>query len=564
MGRRMSALTHVPRAPTGHNEVQLAKNQTNQARRVKPQQVTDIAEVDRYLLPQSFRRFVTDAFEVVEGGDSYAAGVRSGEFPARFVAGWHVDAICDHLQAVSYGHIKRLIINVPPGTMKSMLCSVLWPAWMWSRESTNPAFSFANEKHRMLFSSYAEDFTKRDTRKSRALIESEWYRDRFPHVVLKSHPDTMMEFHNTSGGERQGASTDSGVTGKHVHGIVEDDPLKMQDAPSKHARDVVWEYRTQGLGFRLLPEAGWRVLTMQRLHEDDPSGRILKMRDESDPDEYMHLMLPLEFETKRRCKTALPFVDPRKSEGELLWPARMDRKFVDEKKSPTKGLGEYGYAGQAQQRPAPAEGGLIKRAWLQRYTVMPVSFDLIWQSWDLALGSDKKNNTTQDPWAGGWFGSRGSDVYLLPTKILPGPGRSKVTTFPIVVRAMKQAYDEMNITMRCDGILVENKASGKPAKDTLAEQKVPGIVMWNPIGDKAVRVVACSPFIEAGNFYVPDEALDPSIGAYVEELVSYPNASHDDQVDMTTQAILWWRKNHSSRGSIDLSGGERDAPHKIA
>lgn len=556
MPRSKVRLQRYPGDKPGDVRIQgLHNRQVAQARKVDVKQVTDEAELDRELLARSFRRFVVDAFEVVEGGDAYAAGVRTGEYAPRFVPGWHIDAICDHLQAVTEGQIKRLIINVPPGTMKSLLCSVLWPAWVWTRDA----------KHRMLFSSYSEEFTRRDTRKSKLLILSEWYRERWPDIALKTEPDTMMEFHNTRGGERQGASTNSGVTGKHVHGIVEDDPLKMQDAPSKTAREAVWEYRTQGLGFRLLPEAGWRVLCMQRLHEDDPCGRILRMRDVEDADEYVHLMLPMEFEAKRQCRTALPFKDPRTHEGELLWPSRMNEKFVAEKRSPTKGLGEYGYAGQAQQRPAPAEGGLIKRAWLQRYEVVPTEFDLVWQSWDLALGTDAKGkvNPTNDPWGGAWFGSKGPNIYLLPQKLLPGPGRSRLSTFPEVVRAMKAGYLEFEKALRCDGILIENKASGKPAKDTLVEQKVPSIIMWNPIGDKMVRAVACTTFFEGGNFFVPDETLDPTIGAYVEELVSFPNATHDDQVDFTTQAILWWRRNHGYHMPMDFSGGERESPSSL-
>lgn len=486
------------------------------------------------------------AFEVVEGGDAWAALVRAGKQPPRFTPGWHVDAIADHLQAVADGHIKRLLINVPPGTMKSLLTCVLWPAWLWARDPTL----------RLLFSSYSEEFTKRDARRSKALIRSEWFGSLFPDVKIKPEPDTMLEHHTTVGGERHGASTNSGVTGKHVHGIIEDDPLKTQDAQSARAREEAWLYRTQALGFRLLPEGGWRVVVMQRLHEDDPSGRILARggRDgEDDPDAYVHLCLPMEFEMGRRCVTPI-FSDPRKAEGELLWPRRMNADFVREKKSP-QGLGEYGYAGQAQQRPAPAAGAMIKREWLRYYTVLPDLAAARWeQSWDLIFDGDGEGSfVVGQVWA--QLGANHYLVYQYRERV------DFVTTLAAFVR-VSTMYPKARRKR------VEKKANGAALISVLGA-KVAGIVPVIPKGSKASRLDAVSPLFEAGNVWAPDPKTAPWVSSWVEEVVGMtplgPSTANDDQVDTTTQYLsdkgLLQRK--AGGFTIDLSVGARPSPWQL-
>jgi predicted phage terminase large subunit-like protein len=472
----------------------------------------DARSLERTLYLRHFREFVADAFEVVEGGDAHAALVRAGRRAPKFIQGWHIDAIADHLQAVAEGQIRRLLINIPPGTSKSLLSCVLWPAWLWARDPTL----------RFLFSSYSEEFTRRDCRKAKALIASDWYRGLFPEVRLKRDPDTSMEHHTTAGGERHGASTGSGVTGKHVHCIVEDDPLKAQDARSPRAREEVWDYRTQTLGFRLLPETGWRIVIMQRLHEDDPSGRILARAGkdaEDDPDEYVHLCLPMEFEPSRRCSTIL-FDDPRKEEGELLWPARMDRRFVDALKSP-QGLGAYGYAGQAQQRPSPVEGGVIKRHWWRYYEQPPEVFDRVILSWDLTFKQTGSSWVVGQAW-----GQKGPDAFLLDQV------RDRLD-FPAqvaAVRALREKWPEAKET------LIEDAANGS-AVVSVVRKEIPGVIPIPPRGSKEARLAAVAMFVEAGNVWLPHPRIAPWIDGLVEEVTVFPNGANDDQCDCAGQAL---------------------------
>ncbi|HSC14603.1 MAG TPA: phage terminase large subunit [Gammaproteobacteria bacterium] len=499
--------------------------------------VVDTRAVERALCSRHFREFLPEAFEVMEGGDAHAALVRAGRRPPRFIPGWHIDAMADHLQAVADGEIRRLLINVPPGCMKSATACVLWPAWLWARDATL----------RFLFSSYSEEFTKRDCRKTKALLNSEWYRELFPDVKLKRDPDTAMEHHTTAGGERHGASTNSGVTGKHVHGIVEDDPLKAQDARSPRAREDAWEYRTQTLGFRLLPEAGWRVVIMQRLHEDDPSGRILARagRDtEEDTDEYVHLCLPMEYEPSRRCSTVL-FDDPRKVEGDLLWPARMDRRYVDALKSP-QGLGAYGWAGQGQQRPSPAEGGIIKRAWWRYYRERPTEFERLLISWDLIFKQSGSSWVVGQVW-----GRKGPDAFLLDQlrDKLDFPGQLNA------VRGFKEKWPDAK------EILIEDAANG-PAVVSVVKKEIPGVIPVPARGSKESRLAAIATFVEAGNVWLPDPTIAPWVEGFVEEVAMFPNGANDDQCDCASQGLnRIFSGPKKATGAFNLGrAGERPSP----
>lgn len=505
--------------------------------------IVDAAALERAILTRSFREFVPLAFEVAEGGDAWAELVRTGRQSPRFMPGWHIDAVADHLQGVADGHIKRLLVNIPPGTAKSRVACVLWPAWLWARDP----------RLRFIFSSYSETFTKRDARKSKELIQSAWYRSLFPGVTMAAVPDTAMEQRTTAGGERHGASTNSGVTGKHVHGIVEDDPLKAQDAYGEGKREEVWLYRTQTLGFRLLPEAGWRVVIMQRLHEDDPSGRILannKKDGAEDENGYVHLCLPMEFEAKRRCVTYVKgvelFHDPRTTEGDLLWPARMNAAFVAEKKGP-HGLGAYGWAGQGQQRPAPAEGGIIKRSWLRHYDKLPDGLTHWWQSWDLIFDGDGEGSFV----VGQVWARKGADRYLVWQRRAREDFVATLLGFVNVSRAYPQARKKK----------VEKKANGA-ALISMLKHKVPGIVPVNPRGSKEARMMSVSPYFEAGNVWLPSRELAAWVDEYVEEIVTFPNSTYDDQADATSQA-LDDPNQHVGAFTIDLSVGARPSPWRL-
>ncbi len=349
---------------------------------------------------RSFREFVEQAWHVLEPSTA-------------FVPGMHVDAICDHLQAVTEGRIRDLIINVPPGHAKSLLTAVFWPAWVW----------IDKPQTRWVFSAYRADLAMRDSVKCRTLIESEWYQSRWgDRFGLRDDENQKQRWANDRTGYRVIASVGAG-TGERGDVVVIDDPTSVDQAESDTERKTANEWWTGTMSTRLNDlRTGHRVVIMQRLHEDDLTGNL-------EGRGYELLMLPQEFEPDRACVTSIGWRDPRTEPGELLWPvkngaAEIARMKVD--------LGSYRYAGQYQQRPSPAGGGIFKRFWwrywrprgtelppvavrlldgsLQQVHAMelPAKFDEMLQSWDMAF----KDLSTSDYVVGGVWGSGGADRFL--------------------------------------------------------------------------------------------------------------------------------------------------------
>jgi hypothetical protein len=257
-----------------------------------------------------------------------------------FVPGFHIDAICDHLQAVTQGHIANLIINVPPGHAKSLLIAVFWPAWTW----------IDHPQSRWLFSSYREPLAIRDSVKCRRLIESDWYQqlwsDRYQ---LAGDQNQKNRFENDRTGYRVVVPMSAG-TGERGDYVVVDDPHSVDQAASDAERTRAVDWWNGSMSTRLNDFSnGHKIVIQQRLHEADLTGDLLTRGG------YEHLCLPAEFEPDRQCHTSIGWKDPRTTAGELLWPQRIDAAALEALKIT---LGSYRYAGQYQQRPAPAEGGM--------------------------------------------------------------------------------------------------------------------------------------------------------------------------------------------------------------
>src|ERR1019366_3876920 len=292
-------------------------------------------EVEAELAKRKFRDFIEQAWHVVE--------------PARaLISAWHVDAIAEHLQAISEGQIKHLLINVPPGHGKSLIVSVLWPAWQWIRNENGAQW-------RGLFASYNGGLATRGSGGCRTLMESPWYRDGFSPAWRLSSEQNASYFENTNSGFRISLSVGGCGTGFRGDAIVVDDPLNASDQYSETARreSVFWWDQVMSSRLNNL-ETGSKVIIMQRLHEADLSGHVLEQGT------YEHLCLPSEFEPERRSVTSIGWRDPRIEPGQILFPVLYPRTVLDQAR---KDLGAAGYAGQHQQRPSPAEGGVLQRHW---------------------------------------------------------------------------------------------------------------------------------------------------------------------------------------------------------
>jgi predicted phage terminase large subunit-like protein len=447
-------------------------------------------EIDQELATRHFGEFVRQAWATVEPSTP-------------FVPGWHIDAIVAHLEAVALGQIRNLLINVPPRHMKSLLVSVFWPAWEWIRWA----------QRRWLFSSYGAQLTIRDSVKCRRLIESPWYQERWgDRFALTSDQNTKGRFDNDRSGYRLSTSVGGAATGEGGDRIVCDDPNNITAA---------------------------KVIVMQRCHQQDLAGHLLEQGG------WEHLCLPAEYEGSR-VTTSIGFSDPRKEHGELLWRERFGSEEIASLKV---SLGSYAAAGQLQQRPSPAGGGLIKRHWFRFWQPRGVNFppvivqtpdgspvsipaidvpnrvDEQIQSGDCAF----KDLATSDYVVGQVWGRVGS-VYLLGDQV-----RARMDC-PTTVKAVRELSMKWPNTI---AKLIEDKANGSAVIQMLSRE-IPGLLPVNPEGGKVARASAVSPLIEAGNIFLPHPLHAPWVNDFIEECAAFPNGAHDDQVDAMTQALLRW------------------------
>jgi predicted phage terminase large subunit-like protein len=423
---------------------------------------------------------------------------------------WHLDALCAHLEAVTEGRINRLLVNVPPGSSKSLLVSVMWQAWEWGPRGLRSM--------RYLATAFNDGPVKRDTRKCRDLILSDWYRSLWPEVVLTRTGETS--FANSNTGTREGVSFGS-LTSQRGDRLIIDDPHSTETAESPAERQNTTRKFREGATNRLNDqERSAIVVIMQRLHDEDVSGTILKLGMG-----YVHLCLPMEFEPERRCVTPI-FTDPRTHDGDLLDPVRFGRETVEKLK---RDMGSYAYAGQYQQRPTPREGGLFKRAWFEGKTIRQAPAGTKWvRHWDLAATAAKRKVTGQAATAG--------------VKIGRAPDGSFIVGH--VVRVMEEGADvrrTIKATAEADGKAVRISLPQDPGQAGKVQAKdlivllAGWVVSAEPeSGDKVTRAEPFSAQCEAGNVYLVEGAWN---GAYLDELCLFPGGSQKDQVDASSGAF---------------------------
>jgi len=458
--------------------------------------------------------------------------------------GWALDAICLHLQAVSDGDLTRLLMNVPPGSCKSLLTNVFWPAFEWGPLDM-PGMRFLSTAHK-------QDLAVRDNMKCRRLIQSEWYQERWP-IRITSDQNSKSKFENDKTGFREAMAFTS-MTGSRGDRVILDDPLSVADANSDAAiADCESSFR-EALPTRVNNDESSIVVIMQRLHEKDPSGIILK-----EMLGYEHLMLPMEYEERRKCRTSIGFTDPRKVEGELMFPERFGANTVDVYK---KTLGEQAYAGQMQQRPAPAGGGILKIKHFQLWPTawkLPV-FEYVVQSYDGAYDDDA--TSSNDPSActvWGIFeerGIRGAILLDAWDDHLGYPDFRKK-----VLEDWHSLYGQTNERKgkKADAILVENKSSGISILQDLRRAKIPAIP-YNPGRmSKIARAHAVSAVHELDNIYILESNKNPGkfitwAKAFIDQVEIFPNAEHDDYVDTYTQALAFLRDG----GQLEMPETDED------
>ncbi len=492
-----------------------------------------LAALDRLLCDGSLRDFIRQAWKLIEPG-------------RRLAWNWHIDAIADHLTAVSKGQIRKLIINVPRRHMKSLAVSVFWPAWQWT---TKP-------ETRWLFASHSLSLCVRDSRHCRQIVESAWYQSLWgKQFTLTSDQNQKTYFENDKQGFRLCRSVGASAIGQGGDIVVADDPHDPEEVQSEVQRLSVLNWWDGVMASSVTdPDKSAHVLIMQRVHHGDLAGHLLAQGG------YEHLCLPSEFIPERRCVTSIGFQDPRKERGELLFEKRFKRNYIDDQKIR---LGSYKFAGQHQQNPSPQEGGLAKRHWWRfwKYPEMEltpemrqrITFQLAdgtffecpcidlpmvsvdgnghrkpqlerqIQSWDMSF----KDKETGSYVVGQVIGTKQADRFLMDQV------REKID-FSVTLDAVR------NLTKKWPEArekLVEDKANG-PAVISALRHEISGIIEVEPQGGKEARAQAVLPGIESGNVYLPHPAIAPWTMDYIEEWAAAPHGDYWDQIDATSQALI--------------------------
>jgi predicted phage terminase large subunit-like protein len=461
----------------------------------------------RAVLRQDLGAFIAKVFCTVSPGDSY-------------VHNWHVDAITYALTQVHRGQNRRLIVTQPPRSLKSICTSVAFVAWSIGHD---PSKRFACV-------SYSHELAASFSREFRKVVTSDWYRATFPSVQLVK--DTETECTTTMGGGRFAVPVGGSFTGRGADIIIIDDPLKADDAHSENARRALNDWYATTLTSRLNDKrTGAIILVMQRLHEDDLAGRLL--REEG----WHHLCLPAIAENDEEIPTGLHAVH-RRRKGEVLHPAREPLALLEAMK---REMGSLTFSAQYQQQPVPLEGNLIKHAWLKWYETAPPRGDgaQVVQSWDVASTTGETRDwsvcTT-------WLIVKRC-YYLLDV----WRGRLE---FP----QLKHKLISLAHEYRPNRIIIEQGGPGLHLIQELRANEVAGVptpIGVKPMGDKLVRMEAQGARFEAGQVYLPTEA--PWLSEFLREILAFPNSRYDDQIDSVSQ-FLKWANDATSMGTCSLFG----------
>lgn len=455
----------------------------------------------------SFSAFVKEAWKIIE--------------PATpLVWNWHLDAICDHVQALVEGTLgkKNLIMNVPPGSMKTSIVSVCLLPWIWlKRPSYRGCFASGNPR-----------VTSRSSVRCRAILESDWYRDTF-HIEWEMSKDQneKLSYANTKTGLRQATTTNAMVTGERYDGLFVDDPLDAKKALAYTSADVkaVNDWWDTSFWNRIADEAtSHRCIIGQRLREDDLCGYVMEKMGVGF---WEWLCIPQLWEETQRRTTSLGWTDPRHDDGELMFAQRFPNTFIT---TETIVLGRSGFEGQHQQRPSLLKGEIFERGFaqfIQRAMIPPATIKTRLMSLDSAI-KDKES----------------SDYSVLLTAFTFDRGVfiDMVWRDKCKYTAMKEAVTLKVSAVTPHALLIEDKASGQQLIQEFQLSSVFPVIPVTPTVDKTARARPLTPFWESRRVFFPcDEkgVPEPWVAIFLDELYSFPKGAHDDQVDAFTQLLQY-------------------------
>ena len=439
----------------------------------------------------------------------------------QFLPNWHIEVIAAELERCLRGETKRLVICVPPRSLKSHCASVAFPAWLLGHKPSA----------QIICASYGQDLADKLALDCRSLMNSDWYGRLFP-TRLSTQRQAVSEFMTEAQGFRLATSVGGVLTGRGGDFIIIDDPLKPDEAVSDARREAVNAWYEHTLYSRLNNKAtGCIIIIMQRLHEDDLIGHVVQQGA------WKVLQFPaiaVEDET-HVISTRLGQRTVQRRVGEPLHPERESLDILDNIR---RTFGEYNFAGQYQQEPAPLGGGMVKLEWFKTYKVgeQPANYDLVLQSWDTAVKatqlSDYSVCTT--------WGKKDKNLYLLNVF------RQRME-YPELKRAVREQATHFKATT----ILIEDKSSGTQLIQELIRDGLYGITRYAPKMDKVMRMHSVTSTIENGFIYLPDKA--DWLTDYVHELITFPKGKFDDQCDSTSQALDWVKTGSGFEHSIQVT-----------
>ena len=441
---------------------------------------------------QSLYEFVQQAWHIVEPDRS-------------FIPGWHIAAICEHLEAIWAGTIRNLLINLPPGHCKSRLCNVFFPAWVFIR----------NPSARFFHASYAQELATRDSVDCRYVIESDWYQQRWGHLVrLVDDQNQKIKFGTSARGWRMATSVGGRGTGEHPNFVIIDDPHNVRQAESDAERLDCLKWWDATMASRGLLLGVRKVVIMQRLHVSDLSGHIINRGD------FDHICLPYRYEPDRMKPTAIGWTDPRTESGEILWP-----EVPEQMKQVFASFAPRLDAGQLQRRPIPEGGAMFKRDWFIIVPWLPSKAQIAVRYWDKAASGD------QGDYSAGvlivsydhlWYVAdviRGRWSIRQRNQIILNTARADEARFPQVATVVEQ----------------EPGSGGKESAQFTIHQLAGMRVRADKVtGSKEVRAQPFADQCEAGNVRIVKAAWNSS---FIDELCVFPAGDFDDQVDAASGAF---------------------------
>lgn len=485
-----------------------------------------LTDIERERAIRSFEYFITKSWSIVE--------------PARYIPNWHIGLICEYLQAVTSGEVQNLIINIPFRCMKSLITCVFWPVWSWSVDPTS----------QWLFASYAERLSVRDAVRSRRIIQSYWYQERFGEVFTLQHDQNVKSrYENDRGGYRISIGVGGSATGEGGDFIVIDDPIKEHDAYSDVARDAVNDWYDGTISTRANdPQNSRKVVIMQRLHANDLTGHLLDKQDEGGY-QWEHVCLPMRYEPARYI-SSIGLDDRRTKPGELLWSNRFTSKIVETLEA---ALGRDKSNAQLQQNPLPEGGVIFLSEWfdktdsdgqpVNRYNTRTRARALATMARYLVIDTAFKDQETND------FTAIIAVEITRDYRMKIVSVEKKRLQFPQLAQEIIDQAGRWNSDGLLRGIVIEDKGSGTSILQTLnvgADTALASILVeFNPgKASKTARARRASLWCERGCVLLPDPTIRGGarlewLFDFEENLYAFPGIKFDDDIDAFVMGILY-------------------------